>query len=90
MIWNNKSIVSKGFDWEIINGKFFSHDPRWNQSFELEDLCLNKEEINFLKLAENGITVHDLYLTCNGMFDDIDSLLKVLTIKGFIMPFNKT
>jgi glycosyltransferase involved in cell wall biosynthesis len=90
LIWNNKSIVSKGFDWEIINGKFFSHDPRWNQSFELEDLCLNKEEINFLKLAENGITVHDLYLTCNGMFDDIDSLLKVLTIKGFIMPFNKT
>lgn len=89
LIWNNKSIVSKGFDWEIINGKFFSHDPRWNQSFELESLCLNDEEINFLKLVKDGINVHDLNLSCNGMFDDIFSLLNGLTKKGFIMPFNK-
>lgn len=88
LLWNQKSAVSKAFDWEIIDGRLFSNDPRWNQSFELENMSLSDEEINILKLLENGLTVQDLFLVCNGKTDDIYSLLEGLTVKGLIMPFN--
>ena len=71
LLWNQKSAVSKAFDWEIIDGRLFSNDPRWNQSFELENMSLSDEEINILKLLENGLTVQDLFLVCNGKTDDI-------------------
>ena len=82
LLWNQKSAVSKAFDWEIIDGRLFSNDPRWNQSFELENMSLSDEEINILKLLENGLTVQDLFLVCNGKTDDIYSLLEGLTVKA--------
>ena len=51
-------------------------------------MSLSDEEINILKLLENGLTVQDLFLVCNGKTDDIYSLLECLTVKGLIMPFN--
>ena len=85
--WNKEDIVSKGFDWSVINGKFKSYDPRWNQSFELVDWSLNDTELKFLESVDKGHTIDELISTYNR--ENNFELLNTLTYKGLLMPFKK-
>lgn len=85
--WNKEDIVSKGFDWSVINGKFKSYDPRWNQSFELVDWSLSDAELKFLESVDKGHTIDELISTYNR--ENTFELLNTLTCKGLLMPFKK-
>lgn len=85
--WDKDDIISKGFDWSIINGKFKSYDPRWNQSFELCDMNLNDDELKFLDLVDKSYTIEELISKYN--HEKIFEMLNTLTYKGLLTPFKK-
>lgn len=87
--WELKSVISKGFDWEVINDNIISNDSHWNISLELNECCLDDEEMIIMKEIVSGETFEQLQRrTCMSSLKLFDILCK-LTEKGFIIPWNE-
>lgn len=88
-VWNQNSVISKGFDWTISENKFVSYDPRWNEHFELKDFNLNDNEIKILGYINEGSTVKSLMNDIGLSKEKVLYYFKVLTAKGLIIPWEK-
>lgn len=89
VVWKHNSIISKGFDWTISEGKFISYDPRWDLDFELSGLKLNDDEILFLEFIDNGYTIEELMRNTYFRGEKTFYYLNALTAKGMLIPWEK-
>ncbi len=87
-VWFRESVISKGFDWELKNGRFVSFDSRWNTELELWNCHFSEKEKSVMENIISGETLDALITRSNIEYVEILDVMNALSDKGLVIPWN--